>query len=768
MSVEEVAWGFPAYEEEESAELFIQMVYEAYLREVGEYFGDPICGFFSDADNRRVNYRVFAEDSPQRNYFPWSNSFPKSFEKKYGYDIRPYLPVILRKESCPQAVDYWEHAGWLYQGWFRANYKWCREHGLEYTFHTSDSSPFPWEEAPRCSVFTEGRALDMENNCDYPGTDQELLEINGGKHMRQEEMWTPRISWAGDNAFVKNPEYYKVYGDLRAKQAGSCAFLNRKKGAMCEMFAASNWGATFTQLREIAAWQIMQGVTFIVPHAYHYRFGGQNKYFAPPFYAKGSTLNYGAKQLNDTLSTYCYYTSQGRLKAPIAVLDITDGLWERRTIESNTLFTVCEQLNRMPYGYVFADVKSILANKDEFQVIINTGAPLSEKMKQALAPAGLPILEVGEWNLLSAQAGVSLIERLTQYLKERIECTVFYQGEGTPHFMRRRLDDGSELVILANIEDGQTIKGTLQIGTSAFEVILHAGELIFYTEKGMISVDQTVELFSALEMGSSYSLPEEVPVIWEQENIIPIEFWKDEHGSATSKCSDARLRTFNFIVAESGVPSLKLLISKRHAENICSLNFDGQMLPEGEETVVFDDPYLCYVLEATEGEHCITLKTQGRLTGNDRIILQGEFGVEVDYEEPYAVCFLSQYCQDNYIPAKASVTLRKRPSVLQTTDSWTEQGHIFYSGKATYCFSLQLAEDWGEATLYLPQVSTACEVTLDGKAMGQRIFTPYAFSLGNVGGSHQLKITVCNTMANSMEGYKAPSGITAGVFLIPG
>ena len=140
--------------------------------------------------------------------------------------------------------------------------------------------------------------------------------------------------------------------------------------------------------------------------------------------------------------------------------------------------------------------------------------------------------------------------------------------------------------------------------------------------------------------------------------------------------------------------------------------------------------------------------------------------MEVDYEQPYAICFLAQYCQDNYIPARANVTLKKRPVTLCTTRSWTEQGHLFYSGKATYCFPLQLPDNFGEAILYLPQVSAGCDITLDEKKLGQRVFLPYAFDLGDMGGRHELRVTVCNTMANAMEGYKAPSGITEGAWLV--
>lgn len=46
IEVREAAWGFPAFEEPESSELFIKLVYERYKKYLGEYFGYGITGFF--------------------------------------------------------------------------------------------------------------------------------------------------------------------------------------------------------------------------------------------------------------------------------------------------------------------------------------------------------------------------------------------------------------------------------------------------------------------------------------------------------------------------------------------------------------------------------------------------------------------------------------------------------------------------------------------------------------------------------------------------
>ena len=746
IAVEEVDWGFPAFEEPESAELFHQLVYEAYLKEVGTYFGNTIQGFFSDADNRRVNFLVYPENSPQRNYFPWSTNFAQSFEKEYGYDIEPYLVSILKKEPCSQARDYWEHAGHLYQGWFASNYKWCREHGLEYTFHTSDSSPFAWEDAPRCSLYTEGRALDMESNSDYPGTDQELLEMNGGKHMREEEFWKPYASWGGDSSFIRNPEYYRVYGDLRAKQAGSTAFLYHKKGAMCEMFAATNWGVAPVDLREIAAWQIMQGITFIVPHAYHHRLLGETKYFAPPIFSPHSNMRYYAKELNDTLAKNCYYASLGRMKAPVAVLDISDDIWEGWK-DSSAFFEVCEELNRMPYGYVIADMKSIIANKDEISVVVHTGAPLKENQKQILAQLHISVVEANE------------LERLS----ELIDCGVSYTGEGAPHFMRRSLDNGDELVIVANIESGKEIQGILCVEDCNYEITLQRGEMRFFTRNGELSKDITPDSTSNV-----LNFPAEVPIIWDQENVIPLEYWKNADGKTVAKHMHQGDISFTYEVSDADVHGLTLCLSARHMECVKSITIDGHQLTDGKQVRVFDDVYYSYDLSLGElpGEHTITLHVQRMLGETDRILLQGEFGVDVQCEDAYAVHSSgSQYNLDKYLPNDAKVTLYKRPTSLCMTESWCAQGHPFYSGKATYCLSLKGIGDCKKGVICIPEVHDGCSVVVDNEEIGKRCFAPYHFSVENLSEEQKLEIVVYNSMGNAMEFYQAPSGITNGVFL---
>ena len=742
----EVPWGFPAFEEPKSADLFQKFVYEAYLREVGEHFGKTIKGFFSDADNRRVNYRVFQPDFPVKEYYPWSLGFKESFIKRYDYDITPYLKDILKKKDIPQAADYWRHAGELYQSWFASNYAWCSAHGLKYSFHTSDTAPYPMEQAPRSSAFTEGRAISMEQNCDYPGTDQELLEINGGKHMRKEEYWVPKSTWGGDDSFVRNPEYRNVYSDLRAKQAGSSAFLYHKDGALCEMFAASNWGATPQDLREIATWQIMQGITLIVPHAYHHRLLGEFKYFAPPDFSPHSHLSNAVKNLNDALAHCCYFASQGKLNTKVAVLDITEDVWTRHP-DTSKLFKTCAELNRLPYGYVIASVDEILANKGVFSVAINAGKPLSAEKADLLKNEGITVIDADEISLLA----------------QLIPCNIKYTGSGKPHFMCRTLDNGEDLVLLANIEDDKPLTGTLTIGNNEFPVTIYCGEIAVFTKDGQIKYLPDVPI----ACGAKMALSGDFPVTWENENIVPIEAWINESGKTVTKMAKDKRLEFNFDVADSGVDSLQLLIPKTASCKITSVMLDKQTLLCTGEKLIGDEPYDCFNLSGglNKGTHSLILEKTGVFADWERFLLVGSFDADVSICNPFYEIVYNQYSLDRHIPEKSTVTLKKRHETLAIGKDWCKEGHPFYSGGVTYHIPTDLSSKFTDCVLKLENVRDMVSVCVDNSAPSTLIYAPFVFDLGDMSGKHTLSITVYNTLANSLECYQAPSGLLGDVII---
>ena len=768
VAVRDVAWGFPAYEEPESSSLFIAMVYEAYKRRFGQYFGNTIAGFFTDADARRVNWEVLQKDSPMRGYFPWSRNFAAAFEHKFGYDIRLHLAEILAGRACPQAVDYWQNCSDLYFQWFANNYEWCRANGLEYTYHTSDTAPNPvTEENPYSSIYSQGRAPDSYCHCDYPGTDHEMPDLNGARLLSNTKDFVfPRASWCSDASRARTPRFFDVYGDLRAKQAQSAAFLYDRKGAMCEMYAAVGWGADKTMLRTIAAWQIMQGITFIVPQSYHYRLHGETKQFAPYSFS-GYSLHIRA--LSDMMAEYACLADRGILEAALAVLDITEDVWAGKVKDSSLFLSVCKQLNRSPQGYIISDLAGIRRQAAHIRAVINPGLELGSERERILKALGLQVIDAVDLGRLDKLVPVG----------------IRYVGGGTPHFMRRRLDHGGEMVLLANIENGEEISGTLAVGERKYDVCLESGEIAFFSE------DFQKYREPGRPCGNRIPLPGTADVAWQYENMINIQRWVGDDGQplpATGAgtggsfilaarpdfedivCAGGGMKSahlyFRFETAEV-IPLIRLHISEKSMENVKSMDMDGTPIENYAPERIFDDRYRAYPLETASaaGAHTLRLHVAGALPGCDGIFLSGQFDADIQVENEYY-----DYCNATmgiqlYLPEFAAVKLSRRRKVLRTDLSWTEQGHPLYSGIVDYRFDMAFPENAGHAKLFLPEVGSDCSVYLDGKFVGTCVWKPYLFALGTLSGRHAVRIRVNNTLANLFECYRKPSGLLQGGYI---
>ena len=734
---EKVGWGYPAFEYKRSSELFIELVYEAYKREIGEYFGNVVEGFFSDADNRRVNANIFAENSVEHDFFPWCDGFEESFMEIYSYDIIPHLEKIARREECKEAVDYWDHTSRLYQQWFAGNYEWLKANGLKYTFHTSDTSPLPISRAERSSVFMEGRALDIESKCDFPGTDQELLEINANKIFFKEDIYEPEVSWGDNSKAIRNDKYYDLYEDVRSKQPASAAFLYDKETAMCEMFAASNWGATYGDLREIMCWQVMQGIGFIVPHAYHYRLLGETKYFAPPDFSANSHLNAEIKEFNDTLATYAAICNEGKLIAPVALLDITNDLWEGKDT-GKEFFDSVSYLTHSPYGYVIADMKGIKRKASEFKVAVNPGVSLSAEDEQFFKDNNIILITADELDKLS----------------ELIPVDACFEGVGKPAYMRRMTDEG-EMIILANVNNKEPVCGKISFKGKEHKIELFCGELCYFTEK-------TAFMRKPFDLRGKKKiiLSDKAEISWGDENIIPIERWMTEEYEPITKNNNEDKMMFTYTV-KSPVGKGKLFIPKDSFGIVKKITVDGAELKSFGQEKIFDDDYV--VFEITEGmhegKHKLVIEKEGSFSSTDLLLIKGEFDLQLNIYEKFYKKSAYQYNMHRYIPRDAEIYLSTPGKELSLDKSWTEQGRPFYSGEGTYKFSFRLDEASENAVLVLPKVSHTCRVTIDGKECGAKLWSPYAYEFNLEAGEHNIEIKVTNTLANMLEFYKAPSGI---------
>ncbi len=468
----DVPWGFPAFEEPESSRLFIQWVYEEYKKRLGKYFNNPIVGFFSDADNRRCMPNQLPP-LDGKVYFPWCKNFSADFRARFGYEVEPFLPEILEGRAPDASADYWRLASDLYHSWFKKNYEWCNANGLKYSFHTSDTGPLTAKQCQRSSVFSEGEYLALASYCDYPGTDHELAMLDGGTHF-DSRYFVPSVSRGGavDPKRFFNPDFRQTKWDVRAKYAASVAYAHHKERALCEAFAATNWSANPAMIRQIAAWQILQGVNFLVPHAVHHRFFGATKSFAPPEFTHGS-LCHGVREINDFIAKYSMIASQGEYKPGIAVIDPTPEIW--RGADGSKLFEICDRLNRAAYAYVITD----RAHAASFPCVLD---PLAEALPEFPAPEAS------------------------------------FDG-GELCWMIRTYADGSKCFLVSNLWSDSALCGTLAFGDRKVALELEPGEIA-------VVGGPYEEYRSPFRPEEKLSFEFPVPVTWDSPNRIPF------HGNA--------------------------------------------------------------------------------------------------------------------------------------------------------------------------------------------------------------------------------------------
>lgn len=740
VAIEEVGWGFPAFEEPESSQLFIKLGYEQYKKYLGDYFNNGITGFFSDADCRRFG-PVGGKDFDKRMYFPAAINFMHLFWAEYNYDLTPYLEDILDEKVNRAANDYWMLCEKLYVKWFKNNFDWCRQHDLKYSFHTSDTGPFSRKECKRSSIFTEGRYFELAKNCDYPGTDHELLALNGGTHFVG-KYFIPETSWASSDESVRNHDFFNTYGDVRAKYAASAAWANKQKRALCEAFAATNWGCRYYDLRLISTWQIMQGINFFVPHAVHHRLHGETKYFAPPDFSGYSSLASGLRIFNDWLSEMCLIASQGELVAPVAVLDPSKAMWSGMA-EGKTFFDVCNYLNHSPFGYIIVDEKTLLANLQSFKVLVLPDIAIDKNIAIEFTVAGGHIINANE------------IQKLSQML----DAVITFEGNAQLQYMHRKLESGEEICLVANVENSHKAIGTLNFLDQETEIELQPGEIKVVRNNVKVPAQCTSDI--------KMLLPEVFHVEWEKMNMLPLTRWQQENGEVChfSQSADTIIFEWENI---NNIKALELLLPAELWNDKTIFNIDGERLKYGAETLLFADKYLKFELNSARNIGTHYLKITGMrkklLSRINNMYLAGDFSVNIKTRDDFNCFYQEYYNMKMFLPKQAEIRLGNRNDILEI-GSWAEQGYPFYSGSVKYSCEFSIIEKIENAVLVLPQVESVCSVKLNGKELAMAIWPPYEFKLPALISKCQLEVTVWNTMANLLEEYRAQSGIIERPFI---
>lgn len=216
---------------------FIELTHEAYYRELKEYFGNTIIGFFTDEPSilgRNVG-----------GMFPWTHDFAAVFTAAGGHlpgltalfckeensDIRLYHKMILARES---------------EVYYGSLSRWCRAHKIGLMGHPHQSDD-----------------IEVEKYFEIPG--QDLV-----------------LRWLA-------PEKDGLAGmdSTMAKCSADAARLMGRRRNSNECFGACNqdgnpWQFAGGDMKWYTDWLAVRGVNLFIPHAFYYSIEGKRKEERPP------------------------------------------------------------------------------------------------------------------------------------------------------------------------------------------------------------------------------------------------------------------------------------------------------------------------------------------------------------------------------------------------------------------------------------------------------------------------------------------------------
>jgi hypothetical protein len=335
----------------EAGRQFITWTFEAYKQAAGDEFGRTLLGFRGDEAAFGFN--------------PWTPDFPAEFQKRKGYDVRPYLPAIAaiqigrgRSNAPPVAVkadaahrafaDYCDVWSALFgQNFFSACAQWCAANKVEMQYHIEHEEILP-----------------------------QLAIANGDFYRCMRDIQVPGIDVI----------WHQVWNDVVAdfpKLASSATHLNGHPQSMSESFAAMSGSYPTPNLDE-AGWIINHQIALGITHFEFMSMGASTPRPAggaggarrgpppadpsrpPPALVRGAAPA-GYRYINDpkfpALAAYVnratYVLGQGRPAAQIGVYIPSSSFWFGDTAANKTFLAVVHALLEHQRDLDFVDDDSL-------------------------------------------------------------------------------------------------------------------------------------------------------------------------------------------------------------------------------------------------------------------------------------------------------------------------------------------------------------------------------------------------------------------------
>src|ERR1035437_9187899 len=171
------------YLDADATRAFLKITHETYRQAIGDEFGKTVLGFFGD----EPDYSIAGS--------PWTPRLLEEFQKRKGYDLKPYLPMFftgkLTDEAQRAKADYFDVWSGIFQNsFFGTQAEWCAKYNVEYLVHLNH------EETMMALVRSEGDFFSDMRYVQVPGIDNLSQLVPNAVH-------TPDGTWNVNNNFPK-------------------------------------------------------------------------------------------------------------------------------------------------------------------------------------------------------------------------------------------------------------------------------------------------------------------------------------------------------------------------------------------------------------------------------------------------------------------------------------------------------------------------------------------------------------------------------------
>ncbi len=277
----------------EATEEFLRVTHERYAASMGEKFGGSVKGIFTDEPNHGAVFNGFAhEGRDTERRVPYTETLFEEYFARWGERLEDKLPELYFRGEELFSRTAWRYNETIFS-LFLENYckpyaAWCSEHGLQFTGH----------------ILHEDNLSAMTTLCGSPMRFYEHMDVPGVDNLTAEST----------NLAVP-------------LMAASVARQCKKRGVMCEMYAAIGWQADFGTYKRIGDWHAMFGVNERCTHLSMYTMAGNAKRDYPASILHQADWWKDYSLVEDYFSRLNYFLSQGKRRPQLLYIHPVESAW---------------------------------------------------------------------------------------------------------------------------------------------------------------------------------------------------------------------------------------------------------------------------------------------------------------------------------------------------------------------------------------------------------------------------------------------------------